>query len=255
MKVDITYKCSMNCSHCLSNCDERGQHMTLDTFDKVIEFHRENYQGYILLTGGEIFEHPQIKEFITKAAENFETVMLLTNGQKISSDEELYNFVRDIILRHKGKILMQVTNDPRYYPQKLSPHQQTMLRKIGVKHIEPVQGLYPQGRALLNHKGANWLTIAPKCANVRLLARQIYRYFNEILEIMEQHGKYCTPTISPDGNIRLGESALCPACANIDDSSTDIVQKILAFKCTQCKIPLERLKKNNPTAYKMIEGD
>ena len=255
MKVDITYKCSMHCSHCMSNCDERGKHMTLETFDKVIQFHKKYQPNLIILTGGEIFEHPQITTIIGKALANFKTVALLTNGFNLSADENLYKFMQNVYKAHSEQIKIQVTNDPRYYPQKLSEHQKTLLRKIGVKKIDEVIGLYPQGRAFLNFSSADWLTIAPKCVNVRLLPKQGYTTLENIISTLAGVKKFCTPTIAPDGGIKLGESALCPNCACIDDSEAEIIDKILNFKCSQCAIPLARLKDTSPLAYKLIEGD
>ena len=255
MKVDITYKCSMHCTHCLSDCNEHGQNMTLETFRKVIEFNKKYQPNLIFLTGGEIFEHPQIEDFIEIAAENFPNVMLATNGQVLSSNDEIFSLMRTVKSLCGDKILIQVTNDVRYYPQKLSPHQKTMLRFLGVRNIETVLGLYPQGRAVTNYPNANWLTIAPKCANIRLLAKQRIKSLSGIISRLAKVHKFCTPTIAPDGSLKLGESALCPNCTHIDDTEPEIIHKILNCNCTACKIPLERMKSQTPMAYQLMTGE
>ena len=256
MKVDITYKCSMGCTHCLSDCKPEGQEMSVETFQSVIGFHKKHNINAIILTGGEIFEHSEVKKIISMAAESFEYVALLTNGKILTQNEDLFSFVREIQRkRSKQRIKIQVTNDYRFYPQILDSTQTYKLKKLGVNDIDRVFGLYPQGRALINHSDANWLTIAPKCVNVRLLVKQGIKNFSELLNMLNSAGKFCTPTIAPDGSIKLGESALCPDCAHINDEPDKIIEKIKKFNCRQCKIPLERLKNSNYAAYRLLTED
>lgn len=256
MKVDITYKCSMGCSHCLSNCKPEGQEMSVEMFKSVIDFHKKYNINTIILTGGEIFEHSEVKKIISMAAESFEYVTLLTNGKILSQNEDLFSFVQEIQRkRSKNHVKIQVTNDHRFYPQILDSTQIYKFKKLGVNNIDMVFGLYPQGRALINHSDAKWLTIAPKCVNVRLLVKQGIKSFSELLNMLNSAKKFCTPTIAPNGSIKLGESALCPDCAHIDDDSDKIIEKIKKFDCRQCKIPLERLKNSNYTAYKILTED
>lgn len=256
MKVDITYKCSMCCSHCLSDCKPEGQEMSVKMFHSVIDFHKKYKINAIILTGGEIFEHSEIKKIISMATENFEYVALLTNGKILSQNDDLFEFVREVQRkRSKRRIKIQVTNDHRFYPQILDSTQIYKLKKLGVSEIDRVFGLYPQGRALINHSDAKWLTVAPKCVNVRLLAKQGIKNFYELLNMLNTAGKFCTPTIAPDGSIKLGESALCPDCVHINDDSDKIIEKIKKFDCRQCKIPLERLKTGNSAAYRLLTED
>lgn len=256
MKVDITYKCSMRCSHCLSDCKPEGQEMSVEMFQSVIDFHKKYNINAIILTGGEIFEHSEVKKIISMAAENFEYVALLTNGKILSQNEELFSFVQEIQRkRSKKHVKIQVTNDHRFYPQILDSTQIYKLKKLGVSEIDRVFGLYPQGRALINHSDAKWLTVAPKCVNVRLLAKQGIKNFYELLNMLNTAGKFCTPTIALDGSIKLGESALCPDCVHINDDSDKIIEKIKKFDCRQCKIPLERLKTGNSAAYRLLTED
>ena len=260
MIVDITYKCSMGCSHCMSDCKPDGQHMTMATFDKAIDFLKKyNYVDHIILSGGEIFEHPHIDKILISASCHFQHITLITNGDILSSDKYMYNFV-DTIRRKRPKrsLMIQVTNDAKYYPKALTQKQLYRLNKLGA-YIDEVsslggQQLYPQGRALINHKNANWLTSAPKCVNSRLLVNQGYTSFKSIIKTLISMNKLCSPIIAPDGSIKLGESALCPACAHIDDDNDTIIEKIKNFKCCQCSIPIDILKQSYPAAYKIFMG-
>ena len=261
MIVDITYKCSMGCSHCMSDCKPDGQHMTLATFDKVIDFlKRYNYADHIILSGGEIFEHPHIDKILTIVDCHFQHITLITNGDILSTDRNMYNFVDEIRRkRPKRSLMIQITNDAKYYPKVLTQKQLYKLNKLGayIGEVPSLNGqqLYPQGRALINHKDANWFTVAPKCINSRLLVNQGYTNFKSIIKTLISIKKLCNPIIAPDGSIKLGESALCPACAHIDDDNDTIIDKIRNFKCYQCSIAIDRLKQFNPLGYSLFMGD
>ena len=75
--------------------------------------------------------------------------------------------------------MIQVTDDPRYYPDPLTDKEKYWLRKL-VAIIDTVPSdpkdksrcLYPQGRVLVNHSDDNWNTVGPKCANCILITKQ-----------------------------------------------------------------------------------
>lgn len=268
MIIDITYHCSMGCTHCMSDCKPDHQHMTLETFADCLEFCKKNRLKGLFLSGGEVFEHPRILEILTMI-ENFVKeypdalpITIATNGRILSSNMEIYNRVMEFREKIGPKtVFIQVTDDPRFYPNKLTEKQKYRLRKMGVilDIVPSAPGysnkcLYPQGRALNNFDDSWWNTKAPKCANVRLLSMQLppTAMLHDLVHIMTMSGKLCTPTISPKGEIKMGESALCPPAASIYDSGEEIMKKIRSFKCSACQIPLERLKETNPLIAKTL---
>ena len=72
---------------------------------------------------------------------------------------------------------------------------------------------------------------------------------SKMVMTMLMKGKMCVPVIAPDGSIKLGESALCPAVASIYDTEDVIIDNIKNFHCRQCKIAWEKLKENSPETY------
>lgn len=38
MMIDLTYHCSMGCTHCLSDCKPDGKHMPYSVFEDVLAF-------------------------------------------------------------------------------------------------------------------------------------------------------------------------------------------------------------------------
>ena len=139
-------------------------------------------------SGGELFEHPQILDAL-KMIEEYWTkskikcpLTFATNGRELVRNKEIYHAVENLQKKHgKRCIIIQVTDDKRYYPDPLSQKEKYWLSKLNAI-IDTVPSdpsdkfkiLYPQGRALINHPDANWNTIVPKCSNCILIAKQIF---------------------------------------------------------------------------------
>lgn len=268
MIVDITYHCSMGCSHCMSDCKPDERHMSLQTFEDVLDFIKRNQIPGLILSGGEIFEHPEIEAILDMIVDYQKSlsgakmpVTLITNGRKLSATPALLEKVSEMrkALGTRG-IMVQVTDDPRFYPIALTDKEKYRLRKLDaiidcVPTNQPNRNkcLYPQGRALENFNETWWNTNAPKCANVRLIALQKPGItFGELIKLLMTAQKFCTPTISPKGEIKLGESALCPAVASIYDFDEEIMKKIRNSKCNQCTYSIGKFKTENPVLSKLL---
>ena len=271
MLVELTYACKMGCKHCLSDCKPDGENMSVDTLKDVLEFMSKNNIIPWIFSGGEMFEHPDIINILKTIEEYWDgyskhnrlkfPIMFITNGRELVRNQDIFNLVSDIQKRHSKRFVqIQITDDPRFYPDPLTDKEKYRLNKLSAI-IEPVPSnltdknkcLYPQGRALENYPDADWNTIAPRCANCRLIAKQDPNIsLSYLVETLLNHGKMCTPQVSPDGHIKVGESALCPVVASIYDRSSDIVTKIRQCNCQACKIPWERLKESNKMAYKIL---
>lgn len=269
MLVEITYACKMNCSHCMSDCKPDGENMTLEVLEDTLKFMRRNRIPTWTFSGGEMFEHPQILdvlkliEFYWSTSPDKYPLTFITNGRELVRNRDIYNAVSDLQGRYSKKlVLIQVTDDPRYYPDLLTSKEKYWLSKLGAI-IEPVPSnpndkdrcLYPQGRALINHPDSKWNTIGPKCANCILITKQQPSIsFSGIVNTLLAHGRVCTPVIAPDGSIKVGESALCPSVASIYDSDSEIISKISKSECRACKIPWKILEASNPAAYNILNN-
>lgn len=263
MVIDLTYKCSMGCTHCMSDCNKSGEEMPINTLNDVCDFIEnrkiDTIQPLILgISGGEIFEHSQILECLDVVFKRFGSrknigFMLATNGRILSETPEYLEYIKDIKSKYsKHKVIVQVTDDDRFYPIKLTQKQRYRLEKIGaVIDTVPMDKedrkrcLYPQGRALLNYDESYWNTKAPKCVNCRLMAYQGINTFKDLVQTMTKGMKNCTPTISPMGEIKLGESRLCPAVATIYDSDKEIFDKIRNCKCNACQESIKIFNQDN----------
>ncbi len=263
MVIDLTYKCSMGCTHCMSDCTQNGEEMSLDVLKDVCNFITgkkiDTVQPLILgISGGEIFEHSQILECLDIIFDRFGTkrniaFILTSNGRILSETPEYLEYLKDIKSKYgKNKVMLQITDDDRFYPTKLNQKQRYRLEKIGAV-IDTVPGskenrnkcLYPQGRALLNYDESYWNTKAPKCVNCRLLVHQGIHTFKDLVQTLTNGMKNCTPSISPNGEIKLGESRLCPSIATIYDSDVEIINKIRNCKCSNCQESIKIFNRDN----------
>ena len=270
MLVEVTYACKMGCTHCLSDCKPDGEHMTLEVFEDVLKFMIKNQIPTWSFSGGEMFEHPDILKMLSLIESYWKTlpikypITFATNGRELVRNKKIYHAVSKF-LKHCGKryVMIQVTDDPRFYPDPLTDNEKYWLSKLEVI-IDTVPSdqnnkshcLYPQGRALKNYSDEYWNTIAPKCINCILITKQKPEAtLKDLVNILLSNGKVCTPVIAPDGSIKIGESALCPKIASIYDSVPEIMEKIRNAKCRACKIPWEKLKETNPIAYLFEEAE
>lgn len=218
MLVEITYACKMNCSHCMSDCKPDGMSMSLATLEDTLKFMVKHRIPTRSFSGGEMFEHPEIMD-VLKLIETYWQksivkcpISFITNGRELVRNQEIYNAVADFQKKYsKRNILIQVTDDERFYPDPLTSKEKYWLGKLNAI-IEPVPSnpmdkskcLYPQGRALINHPDSNWNTIGPKCANCILITKQKPNItFNGLVNTLLSHGKTCTPVVAPDGSVNL----------------------------------------------------
>lgn len=144
-----------------------------------------------VFSGGEVFENQYILELLCVIEKNWDKrfpLTFITNGRKLSSEPAIFEAVQELQWKYgKQMVVIQVTDDPRFYPEPLTEKQRYRLGKLGAI-IDCVPGvgdkcLYPQGRALENFSDSYWNTIAPKCVNARLLAKKGI----VLLEISSQH--------------------------------------------------------------------
>lgn len=243
MLLCITEKCSMGCPHCMDDAKPDGQHMTLETLEKAMDFIIENkiYHS-IIVTGGEPTEHPVFPMFmgyIIAALEKYSLksiITVTTNGFWILENEENRECAKRIASGSKNvQVNFQVSADPHFYPKRLDVTKRIWRENGFVLCDNCIEQVYPQGRAKMNN--LPWKAKASKCFNVRALTKQLASpTLESVIWTLAENGKFCTPTIKINGDIVLGESFLCPTCASIYNSGEEIIQKIKDFKCHGCDI-------------------
>lgn len=249
MMIKITQKCSMGCTHCMNDSGPNGKHMSFETFKYAIDFQNQYGAPNVMITGGEPFEHPEVLRFIDYAVRNVRNAVIeiATNGLFMQENHDfMYHYI-SAQMAAKVLLMYQVTNDPRYYPVKLY-RDLPIWNLRNVVLIDKVERIYPQGRARnMPHKSTG-----SKCYNIRgIVAQSGETSLEANIGILAAANKFCTPHIGINGEIRLGESDLCPVCSNIWKAGEEIVKDIRNFQCHQCDF----VNKNLPEQYrKIIEG-
>lgn len=205
--------------------------MDYNTFIDVLDFNYRTGNSPIIISGGEPFEHPCFTMFLGymtgKDYLKNMPITVTTNGLYLSEHlDEL-----DMYLKYNPNIIFQVTADDRYYPTKINEEEISKYPNVVIEHR--ITAIYPQGRAVQNN--LSWERKSSHCFNVRAIAKQMKNpTFQEIIYMQNAKFHFCTPHIDINGNIKIGESSLCPVCSNIYKTDKEIVDDIINFKCHQC---------------------
>ena len=244
MLLSITERCRMGCSHCMDDAKPEGNDMDYKTFKDAIEFNFK-YDNVLIVTGGEPTEHPMFWKFMFYIVKNYNNsehvIIITTNGMNIDNDPSGIIYERMVKLNKifKGLLYWQVSIVPEYYKIKINEDCNTF-KVDNVQIDRELAGIYPQGRAVKNNIPIK-NTKASKCFNLRSLIRNNKYSFSNAITALRVTGKFCTPQISYDGKIKLGESLLCPPVSSIYDDIEDITNSIYNFKCSGCNILNDKL--------------
>jgi len=265
MMLKITSRCSMGCTHCMNDAQCPGEDMDLELMDYAMDFVQLYGGPFLIVSGGEPTQH---KDFMGAmrvlknryaSAPSFSPIYITvtTNGLWLQEHYDEFLILKNEFkhgpLEEHETLLWQVTNDPRYYPVSLDMTN-PVFEEDSVMVFNEVPQIYPQGRAVKNN--LPWKAKASKCFNIRSITHQMVdRYrradLRDILLTLVSHNKFCTPHIDINGNIKLGESDLCPVCSNIFKSSDKIVDDIYFFRCNKCKHINDKLSDE----YKSLIGE
>ena len=209
----------MGCSHCLDDSSPDGKHMDIETYKNALKFAAsvEPVQ-IIMISGGEPTLHPQILEILQGTVGH---KSVLSNGLFLADKP----FAKKII---ELADIIQVTNDPRYYPKPLpdfEPHKKVMVER-------QLRMISPFGRALKNNLECTQRY--PGCFNLQsatLYLNDIKKSINE-LRIRE---RFCVPFVDVDGIIRAGETPFCAPIGNVNKLNLpELTENIYNLKCNQC---------------------
>jgi hypothetical protein len=216
-----------------------GEHMTEETFLKALGLTRRielmawnsGIPPLILLSGGECTEHPDIVRFIEIVVGQGLTPLLITNGMWLENKE-----LREAILRSEWpQLFVQVTNDPRYYPT--APPRWEDPR---ITYIESLTAMLPLGR-ITRKKGEPLIPTkkAPSSFNLRSLTRSFRSFEHAVCHLrvraMTGSSGHCTPTISDNGDVLVGESRLCFKVGTVDSTNDELTAATLARgECNRC---------------------
>jgi len=238
MLIKITNHCSLGCTHCMENSTVLGEHMTEAVFARALDFTRRAERiawslgcpPMILLSGGECTEHPRVVQFVEEVIAQRFVPVLLTNGMWLD-DEEL----RSAVLRPGRPILVQVTNDPRFYPR-----EPPEFRDERVVRVPALTHLIPLGRAARGRSADAGVppARAPSSFNLRSLTRSLGNFESAVamlrVRTMQGLSGHCTPSITEAGDVVAGETRECFRIGTVESSMEEVTRNLIEMRCNRC---------------------
>lgn len=215
----------MGCSHCMVEATPDGEHMTPETFERALQFASRVGSPFILISGGEPTEHPQLLELL-RIADMYKNGGFIVNTSVLSNglfmEEKDPAWIEEFLSLVDS---VQVTNDPRYYPRRLNKVLQHP--KIG-EVVDTVLTYIALGRGA----GQESTRLAPACFNLRSALTQLD--LKNAIHTLRSHGKFCTPSVDVDGTVRAGETPLCKRVGTVDSPVTEIENNLRRMRCARC---------------------
>lgn len=239
MLLKVTNKCSMGCAHCSEDSLPTSPHMTEETFLQALELTERvervawsvGCPPLILLSGGECTEHPDIVKMIETVYARGLVPLLISNGMWLG-DKDL----RESILRPEWpKLMVQVTNDSRFYP-KAPPR----VDDPRVMYVDALTILIPLGRAARKNFDAKGLPRrkGPSSFNLRSLTRSYGKIEDAVahLRIRATNGMsgQCTPAIGENGDVMAGETRSCFKIGTVASSTKELTRALIKMQCNKC---------------------
>lgn len=251
MVLKITDSCDMGCSHCLSDCKPTNNFMSWETLKIVDAFISIIDPLCLIISGGEPLMHPEFEAILNYIYGEFSclAITIATNGEWLLAHKD------DAIRMYERypHVMWQISNDSRFYPRKIDLKNDLWKnrdRYILTINDDCVQKVYPLGRAEKNGLGEEFK--CSQCFNIRSATYQMGD-FQKAVKALEARGKFCTPSITWDGYLDLGESNLCKPLGKVEyymstffDKNTtsmfsEITKDTINFTCKKCQWINEKL--------------
>ena len=243
MLVKVTSHCAAGCNHCMEDATPKGEHMPFEIFEKALSFTeraecrliKDGMPVMVMLSGGECTDHPRIVEMVEMIAKRNWIVTILTHGLWLDNVELRNQLLRDDVW-WRNNVLIQVTNDERYYPRKPPRFEHKK-----VIYVDKLLVLSTIGRAAnpkFDPQGLN-PRMAPSSFNFRSLVHSTRSITSaiQILRVRGMMGKsgFCTPSVSHDGTVVAGESRFCYPIGTVDSTNDELTQAVLNMgSCNRC---------------------
>lgn len=231
MLLKLTTRCNIECKHCLSECNSEGVDISWYHLNKSVTILNRFMVHILVISGGEPTLHPDFLDMVKYICMNcslIKNIVITTNGIIF---EENYLLAKELI-DFDQRIFIDVTCDSRYYPNHVDLTNPLYCLER-VRFYDSIVAMYPQGRALKN--GYPHRCVGSKCVNCISIPRQLNSpSFQETINLLESHQKYCTPQIDADGSMKPGESCLCKSFGTVEDDDDSLLKNLLSFRCTQC---------------------
>ncbi|MFC1617325.1 radical SAM protein [Candidatus Margulisiibacteriota bacterium] len=228
MLICITTKCLMECSHCMMEASSEGEHMAPDTFNKTLAFIKQFNLPImpILVSGGEPTLNPHWEVFIERLLNENYKPCLLSNGMWLD-DEDICQKMTEFM---KKGLLVQVTHIKELYPKKINYKK---AKEMGIRIEKELQTMVKAGRAKKNNITYHTYRKSPFCFNPRSISKNVNN-LSEVIGMLMNKGKFCTPFIMPNGEVKFGEMLTCYILGSVTDKFETIFNNLRNMSCGKC---------------------
>jgi len=220
-----------------------GEHMTRETFLAALAL-TERLEGdawragiprRILISGGEATEHPDVEWFLETVISGGYDVILITNGMWLDDPGR-----RSKILRPEWpRLMVQVTNDPRFYPKQPTniPTDDPRVVFVPTLTVLVPLGRMKPARAKAGTDGVP-VRKGPTSFNLRSLTLSLGNV-REALTMLRARAAFgmagnCSPSISADGTIVAGETSNCFPIGDVHSTADQVTRTLVAMQCNKC---------------------
>jgi hypothetical protein len=186
---------------------------------------------FTMLSGGECTEHPDIVRMVEHVVKLGGYPVLLTNGMWLDQPSLVAE-----LLREDWPVMVQVTNDPRFYPRR-----PPVLEHSRVVYVDELTSLIPLGRWRAGGaSGEVPMKGYPSCFNLRSITRHTRDFGGAILMMRARgatgrFGYQCTPSITHLGEVVAGESRFCYRLGTVDSTVEELTGAVLGMgSCNRC---------------------
>jgi hypothetical protein len=224
----------------MENSTVAGQHMTRETFTAALALTERlesvawsrGIPRLLLISGGEATEHPDALWFLETARAAGYQRILITNGMWLDDPE-----LRAKILRPDWTDLMvQVTNDPRFYPSAPKAVPTDDPRVVFVPSLTVLVTLGRLKRSRLPESPP--VRKGPTSFNLRSLTRSLGDVREALVMLRARAAMgmsgHCSPSISSDGTIVAGETSNCFPIGDVHSTAEDVTRALVAMQCNKC---------------------
>lgn len=249
MLIRMTNHCTMGCSHCMIDASgPKGVHMTEETFEEALELRKRLGSRIIVLSGGEPTDHPQFFELARKALktiQDYACVFIVASNGLFALDERKFERMCRLVDDHHGYLMVQVTNDIKYYPRNLM----LIRHKFERPHwtfVDNLLQLTPCRRTRENNRAVS--RQSPSCFNIHANTR--LNGLASALAGLEGLMRACCPSVNVDGTVRAGEMDTCAQVGTVADDLESIEEKLVMLQCGACG-----LRDNLPEDVRAMIGE
>jgi hypothetical protein len=256
MLLNLTYQCEENCTHCMNSSKPVDTQMSDETLIKVGYFINDLGPVIIHVSGGEFTLASNFDDKIIKLIDTAPKAIfsLASNGSFINDIDRTKRVKR--LLDHPKVIDLQISSHKKYYPNyNKTVANKSLLKALSDKVNFVIDWQGENGRTSIKYLGrAQNLDFEikghPSCSLIMTISSQSSIFTNphvpifvQLLGMMMERGKVCTPNISPEGKLIVGESRYCTIFGDINDYDGDmfkfsntLMNNLFKIKfCNKCK--------------------